>query len=126
MEVGALSPEDARKLIRQCAAGADIEDFRMFETYVLQQSAGNPRAIIEIVERLRKEPAITRSAVRDVTHSGARAKIDLTPVVVVLALCLVAARFIARGMGSIDGYMIAGIGSALAIGLRFFLYRFRK
>ena len=126
VEVGVLPPEDARKLIRQCAAGADIEDFRMFETYVLQQSAGNPRAIIEIVERLRKEPAITRSAVRDVAHSGARAKIDLTPVVVVLALCLVAARFIARGMGSIDGYMIAGIGSALAIGLRFFLYRFRK
>jgi hypothetical protein len=126
VEVTNLPPAEAKKLIRQCTAGAEIEDHRMTETYVLQQSAGNPRAIIEIIDRLRKEPAITRSAVRDVSHTGARNQIDLTAVVVLLLLAVVAARFIARGMGSMDGYVLAGIGSAVLMGLRFFLYRFRR
>ena len=121
-----LPRADARQLIRQCAVGADVEDLRMLQTCVLQQSAGNPRAIVEIVGRLRKEAAITRSAVRDVVHTGARPRIDLTPGLIVVAMVLLAARFIARGIGSVDGYVIAGVGSAFVMGIRFFLYRFRR
>ena len=121
-----FEPADARKLIRQCAAGAEVEDYRMLETYVLHKSAGNPRAIVELVERLRKEPPITRSAVRDVQHTGARSTMDLTPSLIVVVVILLAARFIARGAGSMDGYIIAGVGSAVIMGLRFFLYRMGK
>ena len=121
-----LPPSDARRLIRHCAGGIDVEDYRMLETHVLQRSVGNPRAIIEIVARLRKGPAVTRSAVRDVAHTGARQKIDLTPTVIILAMALVAARFIARGMGSVDGYVIAGVGSALMMGVRFFFFRLKR
>ena len=126
VEIEHLSTVDAKKLIRQCAAGANIEDYAMTETRVLQQSAGNPRAIIEIMERLRKEPAVTRSAVRDVSHTGARAQIDLTFAVVLILLFVVAARFFMRGIGSMEGYVLAGIGSALLVGIRFFMYRFKR
>ena len=126
VEIEYLSTADAKKLIRQCAAGANIEDYAMTETRVLQQSAGNPRAIIEIMERLRKEPAVTRSAVRDVSHTGARAQIDLTFAVVLILLFVVAARFFMRGIGSMEGYVLAGIGSALLVGIRFFMYRFKR
>jgi len=126
VEVGSLSRKDATELIRQAASGADIEDYRLFETHVLQKSAGNPRAILEIVDRLRKEPSITRSAVRDVAHVGARGKLDLTPALVLVVALFVVARFIARGMDSFDGYMLAGIGSAGFMVLRFFLGRMRK
>ena len=126
VEIEHLSTADAKKLIRQCAAGANIEDYPMTETRVLQQSAGNPRAIIEIMERLRKEPAVTRSAVRDVSHTGARAQIDLTFAVVLILLFVVAARFFMRGIGSMEGYVLAGIGSALLVGIRFFMYRFKR
>ncbi len=126
VEIEHLSTADAKKLIRQCAAGAHIEDYPMTETRVLQQSAGNPRAIIEIMERLRKEPAVTRSAVRDVSHTGARAQIDLTFAVVLILLFVVAARFFMRGIGSMEGYVLAGIGSALLVGIRFFMYRFKR
>ena len=126
VELANLPPPDARQLIRQCAAGADVEDLRMLQTYVLHKSAGNPRAIMEIVGRLRKESVITRSAVRDVVHTGARPRIDLTPGLIVVAMVLLAARFIARGTGSVDGYVIAGVGSAFVMGIRFFLYRFRR
>ncbi len=126
IEIENLSTPEAKKLIRQHATGADIEDYRMTETCILQQSAGNPRAIIEIVERLRKEPAVTRSAVRHVSHTGARNQIDLTVVVVLLLLAVVAARFFMRGIGSMEGYVLAGIGSAVLVGIRFFMYRFKR
>ena len=126
IEIERLSTADAKKLIRQCTAGANIEDYRMTETNILQQSAGNPRAIIEIVERFRKEPAVTRSVVRDVLHTGARNQIDLTFAVVLLLLAVVAARFFMRGIGSMEGYVLAGIGSALLVGIRFFMYRFNR
>ena len=126
IEIEPLSIPEAKKLIRQCATGADIEDYRMTETSILQQSAGNPRAIIEIVERLRKEPAVTRSAVRHVSHTGARNQIDLTFAVVLLLLVVVAARFFMRGIGSMEGYVLAGIGSAILVGIRFFMYRFKR
>lgn len=126
LEIERLSTADSKKLIRQCTAGANIEDYRMTETNILQQSAGNPRAIIEIVERFRKEPAVTRSVVRDVLHTGARNQIDLTFAVVLLLLAVVAARFFMRGIGSMEGYVLAGIGSALLVGIRFFMYRFKR
>lgn len=126
IEIEPLSTPEAKKLIRQCTAGADIEDYHMTETSILQQSAGNPRAIIEIVERLRKEPAVTRSTVRHVSHTGARNQIDLTFAVVLLLLVVVAARFFMRGIGSMEGYVLAGIGSAILVGIRFFTYRFRR
>lgn len=126
VEIEHLCAADAKKLIRQCAAGANIEDYAMTETRVLQQSAGNPRAIIEIMERLRKEPAVTRSAVRDVSHTGARDQIDLTFAVVLILLFVVAARFFMRGIGSMEGYVLAGIGSAILVGIRFFMYRFKR
>lgn len=126
IEIEPLSTPEAKKLIRQCTAGADIEDYHMTETSILQQSAGNPRAIIEIVERLRKEPAVTRSTVRHVSHTGARNQIDLTFAVVLLLLVVVAARFFMRGIGSMEGYVLAGIGSAILVGIRFFTYRFKR
>ncbi len=126
VEIERLSTADSKKLIRQCTAGANIEDYRMTETNILQQSAGNPRAIIEIVERFRKEPAVTRSVVRDVLHTGARNQIDLTFAVVLLLLAVVAARFFMRGIGSMEGYVLAGIGSAILVGIRFFMYRFKR
>ena len=51
----------------------------MTETRVLQQSAGNPRAIIEIMERLRKEPAVTQIRGQGrVTTPARETQIDLT------------------------------------------------
>ncbi|MBT5818417.1 MAG: tyrosine-type recombinase/integrase [Proteobacteria bacterium] len=126
IEVGPLSSGDARTLIRQAAAGADIEDARMFETHLLAKTAGNPRAILESVARLKKEPAVTRNAVRELTHSGARSQFDLTPIIIVPVLCLVVFRFVARGMDNMEFYLLAGIGSALAMFVRYFLFRAQR
>jgi hypothetical protein len=123
LEIGPLPPADAHRLIRQASAGVEIEDPRLFETHLLQKTNGNPRAILESVERLRKEPAVTRHAVRELTHTGAQPQFDLTPIVVIPIIAIMAFRFIARGLGDMDYYLVAGVGSALAMGVRFFLFR---
>ena len=121
-----LPKPDAQKLIRQCTAGVDAEDAQLLETTLWTKSHGNPRAILEMADRLQKEPSATRQSVRDLSHTGARPKIDMTWAIILLVIPLIAARFIARGLGDIEIYMLAGIGSALAMGLRFFLYRLRR
>ena len=60
---------------------------------------------------------------RELAHSGARTQIDLTPIVAVAAICLLAFRLVARGLDSMEFYLIAGIGSAAAMGLRLMLSR---
>jgi hypothetical protein len=126
LELAPLPTDDARRLIRQASTGIEIEDQRQFETHLLQKSAGNPRAILESVERLRKEPTVTRQSVRELSHIGGRKQVDLTPVVVIPVLLLVALRFIARGIGDIEFYVLAGVGSALAVGVQYVLFRSRR
>lgn len=121
-----LPKEDALKLIRQCTHDVDAEDAQLLETTLWTKSHGNPRAILEMADRLRKEPSATRQSVRELSHSGARNRIDLTWVIILLVVPLIAARFIARGMGDVELYVLAGVGSALAMAARFFLYRLRR
>jgi hypothetical protein len=124
--LGNLPPDDARRLIRQASQGVEIEDRQLLETHLLQKTNGNPRAILESVDRLRKEPAVTRNAVRELSHTGAQQQFDLTPVVVIPLIAITAFRFIARGLDSMDFYLVAGLGSALAMAARFYLFRSRR
>ena len=126
LEITNLPPDDARRLIRQASAGVEIEDRRLLETHLLQQTNGNPRAILESVDRLRKEPAVTRNAVRELSHTGAQQQFDMTPVVILPLIAITAFRFIARGLDSMDFYLVAGLGSALAMAARFYLFRSRR
>lgn len=126
IELKNLPPDEARLLIRQAATGAQIEDMALFETHILQRSAGNPRALLESVARLRKESTVTREAVRELAHAGGRNQVDLTPALLLLTCLLLAARFVARGLGETEFYLLAGVGSVLAMGMRFFLSRMRS
>jgi hypothetical protein len=120
-----LGPGDTCRLVRQAAAGAPVEDWLLLETHLWQQTAGNPRAILESVGRLRKEPEVTRHAVRQLSHPGPRSQIDLTPFVVVALISLMAFRYIARGIGNTELYIFAAVASVVGIACRLVLMRAR-
>ena len=63
---------------------------------------------------------------RSLHHTGARPQLDLTPALLLPTLLLLAARFLARGIGDRELYILAGIGAALGMALRFFLFRGRR
>ena len=121
--LGNLGPGDACRLVRQAAAGAPVEDWRLLETHLWQQTSGNPRALLESVARLRKEPEVTRHAVRQLSHPGPRSQIDLTPFVVVSLISLMAFRYIARGTGNTELYIVAGVASVVGLAFRLVLMR---
>jgi len=121
-----LSREEARQLIRQGAADLQVQDYQLLETRILQQSAGNPKAIVESLAWLRKEAQITPEAVRALVHTGARPQLDLTPIIIIPVVLLAAMRFLARGLGDAEFYILAGIGTALMMGVQFFLLRLRR
>jgi len=70
--LGNLPPSESRELLRQGAFGADVDDYPMFERYVINQSRGHPQTLIEIVNRLRREGPITREAVKEGDRSDAQ------------------------------------------------------
>ncbi|MBI2503811.1 MAG: tyrosine-type recombinase/integrase [Candidatus Latescibacteria bacterium] len=121
-----LSRRETQQLLRQHLAGLAVEDRTLLETHLWEHSGGNPRALLEMIERLRREPGVSCEAVRQLHHPGAHRQIDLTPIILIPAVLLVAARFIARGLGDTEAYILAGIGAALVMGAQFFLFRMRR
>ena len=122
----ALAPTEARQLIRQGAKDLAVEDYQLLETHLLQQSAGNPRAMVQSLDRLRREPQVTPEAVRELVHTNARPQLDLTPLVILPVVLFAASRFLARGLGDAEFYILAGLGTALMIGVQFTLFRMRR
>lgn len=90
-----------------------------FVKAVAQDSGGVPTAIQGMLEKAAAEPEVTRSSVREFTHEAGVRYIDMTPMLILGLVVVIAARYIARGMDSIELYVISGIGIALFLGLRF-------
>jgi hypothetical protein len=126
VQLANLCRKDATQLMRQRLAGARMDNPRLAEAYLWHQSVGNPRALVEMIEQLRREPAITEDAARNLEYPGARPQLDLTPIILIPAVFLVAARFVARGLGDTEAYILAGVGAALVMGLQFLLFRLRR
>ena len=88
---------------------------------VEQDSGGVPAAIIGMLDTAAAEPEITRAKVREFVHEAGVTYIDMTPVVILGVAAVIAARYVARGVGSSELYVLAGIGMGLAIAVRFFV-----
>jgi hypothetical protein len=121
-----LPRHQAVELMRQRLAGARVDNPALVEAYLWHHSAGNPRALVEMIQQLRRQPRITEDAARDLEYPGARPTLDLTPIILIPAVFLVAARFVARGLGDAEAYILAGVGAALVMGAQFALFRMRR
>ncbi|WP_200258370.1 AAA family ATPase [Halorhodospira neutriphila] len=88
---------------------------------VVQDSGGVPAAIEGMLEQAASEPAVTRAKVRAFAHEAGVRYLDMTPVVVLGVAAIMAARYIARGVGSRELYVLAGVGMGLAVVVRFFV-----
>lgn len=98
LEVKNLPRKDALLLINQLASNIEVQDREMFWNHILDQTAGNPRAITELINRYRKEPFLDTQTIREIRHSGALPEIDMTWIVVVSLGLLTSLRFLSREM----------------------------
>jgi hypothetical protein len=67
------------------------------------------------------EDEITPAKVHGFEHGASRTYLDMTPVLVIGLVVFVALRYVARGLSEVEMMVLAGVGSALFIGLRLFM-----
>lgn len=116
------SREIAERWLRENPVRFESDRVRsVFLRAVEQDSGGVPAAVMGMLESAANEPEITRAKVREFAHEAGVTYIDMTPVVILGVAGVIAARYIARGVGSTELYVLAGIGIGLAVAVRFFV-----
>lgn len=102
-----------------------VPDFEMYQNHIFENTAGNPRAIFEMVERYKKEPFLTSDAIKAITHTGALREIDMTGVILIVLGSFVILRYLGSETGEDSLKFIGGVALVLLILARYFL-RFTK
>jgi len=98
-----------------------------FVRHVARDSGGNPAAIEGMLESALTLREITPSRARAIArHDAAGNFLDLTPVLVLVLIGFMALRYISRGVGEIELLVLSGVGGAIFMGLRFFMYRMSR
>ena len=125
LDVPELSDSASQELVDYLTKGLSITDDAMLDTRLLNLGNGVPAAIVEMARQLRYHPVITQEVVRKIYHEAGIRYRDWTPAVIVLWAMVVCARFIALGMHSYEGYILAGLGTTFLLVGKFFLMRMR-
>ena len=120
-----LSRNHSLALIHQLSNGLAIEDFTLYRNHIYQQTSGNPRAIVELVDRYSKEPIITAETIRSIKHIGSRKEYDMSIFVLILLGGITTLKYATQETGQESLRFISGIALLLLITARYF-FRFAK
>lgn len=125
IEVPALPPEASRALVRGTIArrGMLIESPELYVGHVVKQAGGNPQAIIDMLEESSKERVVDKRQIREMKHQAGIRYADFTPVMIVGGALVVGTRYLAIGLNDTALYVLAGLGAALFLSVRFFMAR---
>jgi hypothetical protein len=123
LDLAPLARDEAKALLWTVVDRARIPDAALFEATVLEQAAGNPHAIVEMARQVPAEGPVALEAIRALQHGAGLRYLDLTPVLLLVAAGLVAARFVALGLDNRDLYILAGTLGALFFVVRVLLMR---
>jgi energy-coupling factor transporter ATP-binding protein EcfA2 len=125
IEVPPLTPEASRALVQAYISrrGLLIESPELYLGHVVKQSNGNPQAIADMLEQSSKERLIDKRQVREMRHAAGVQYIDFTPAMIVTGALIVGTRYLAIGLGDTALYVLAGLGAALFLSLRFFMFK---
>lgn len=126
IEIKNLKRANALKLIYQCSSGLEAENREVLYHHILEQSNGNPRAIIEICDRYRKEPYLSNEVVREVKHIGALPRFDCTFLVLVFLGLVACLRYFSAGMESPEFRALGGVAIIFLILSRPIFAKFKK
>jgi energy-coupling factor transporter ATP-binding protein EcfA2 len=121
IEVPALKPESAIALVRDYIAkqGMMIESPDLYVAHVVKQANGNPQAMMDMLSESAKEKRVNKQQIRAMRHAAGVSYLDFTPVMILFGAGIVSTRYLAMGIGDTALYILAGIGAALFLAIRF-------
>jgi len=105
------------------AKGMLIESPDQYISHVVKQSAGIPQAIFDMLEESSKERLIDKRTVRAMRHDAGVQYLDFTPMVMLLGAMIVSMRYIGMGTGDKTLYIMGGMGAALFLTFKFFIFK---
>ena len=93
---------------------------------VVQDSGGVPTAIEGMLTAATNDGEVTRASVRSYRHEAGTRYFDMMPVIVIGALGFMAMRYVSRGMGVVELYVLSGVATVLFYGLTYMLRKLGK
>jgi energy-coupling factor transporter ATP-binding protein EcfA2 len=120
-----LPPDVIRAIVRKYieAKGVLIESPDLYISHVVKQSGGVPQAIHDMLDESGKERIIDKRKVREMRHEAGVQYLDFTPMVMILGALIVSMRYVGMGTGDKTLYILGGMGAALFLTLRFFIFK---
>jgi energy-coupling factor transporter ATP-binding protein EcfA2 len=121
IEVPTLKPDAVMALVRDYIAqqGMMIESPELYIGHVVKQANGNPQAIMDMLSESAKERVVNKQQIRAMRHAAGVSYLDFTPVMILFGVAIVSTRYLAMGIGDTALYILAGIGAALFLAVRF-------
>lgn len=126
IEIKNLNRLHSFDLIHKLSFDLVIEDYEIYRNHIWQQTAGNPKAITEMVERYRREPKLATESIRAVTHSGAIKEWDCTYVLILLIGGMAVMRYMTGEMDNPGFRFIGGMAMILLLFTRAFAARTKR
>ncbi len=123
--IGPLPPDVIRQVVKKYVEtkGILIESPEQYISHISKQSGGVPQAIFDMLEESGKERIIDKRKVREMRHDAGVQYLDFTPMVMILGALIVSMRYIGMGTGDKTLYILGGIGAALFLTFRFFIFK---
>lgn len=100
-----------------------VESPDLYISHVVKQSGGVPQAIYDMLEESGKERIIDKRKVREMRHDAGVQYLDFTPMVMIVGALIVSMRYIGMGTGDKTLYIMGGMGAALFLTVRFFIFK---
>lgn len=125
IEVPPIPADQAKALVKEYTArkGVLIEAPDLYVAHVVKQAGGNPQAMHDMLDESSKERVVDKRQIREMRHQAGVRYMDFTPVMIVVGALVVATRYIAIGLGDKSMYILAGLGAALFLSVRFFMFK---
>jgi energy-coupling factor transporter ATP-binding protein EcfA2 len=120
-----LPPDVIRDIVKKyiTAKGVLIESPDLYISHVVKQSGGVPQAIYDMLDESGKERIIDKRKVREMRHEAGISYLDFTPMVMILGALIVSMRYVGMGTGDKTLYIMGGMGAALFLTFRFFIFK---
>jgi hypothetical protein len=115
IKISNLSRIHAFELIHKLSYDLEIEDYELYRNHIIEQTDGNPRAIVEMVERYRREPVIISEVIRSVTHRGPLRDIDFSFVIIFFIASLAVFRYMTSEFDNPGLRVIGGMSMILLL-----------
>lgn len=121
-----LSRTHSLQLIQEASATVQVDNWDLYRNHIYEQSAGNPRVILELIDRYQKEPIVTDEIIREKQHFGSLREYDMTLIIILAFGLLAMFRYVSGELDDGAYRLIGGAGMVLLLLSRFFFSHTRR